>query len=93
MASRREWARSNHICASLLLVLLPAIFAFTSNGSVLVPGVLGLLEPQARARVEAEGLVLEVTGGPKGGVVVQQDPAKGTKVEPGTAIRVILGGT
>ncbi len=63
--------------------------------TTIVPSVLGMREEQAKAELDAAGLVLEIaavrpTPGAEPGTVVEQTPAEGEEVRLGAAVSVLL---
>ena len=69
----------------------------TQEESVVVENVCGLLEEEAKSKLEAQGLYLFVIQEQKSdkpeGTVLNQDPAGGSQVEAGTTVNVIIAGT
>jgi serine/threonine-protein kinase len=71
-----------------------ALGAF-DGGGVVVPPLTGLTEEQARAELEAADLTLGVVGTENSDtvepdIIISQDPQAGEKVEPGTAVNIVV---
>ncbi len=73
-----------------------AVDVVVSSGpeSVLVPGLIGATEEEARSSLEGEGLSIDVATEPNDefeeGIVFAQDPEEGTEVDPGTVVAVLI---
>ncbi len=73
------------------------LFISSGPGQVIVPTLEGITETQARNRLDAEGLVINVTyvdvnpGSPDDGRVIEQSHAPGQLVDKGTEITVVVG--
>ena len=81
------------ILAGGLLALVRSMSA--QEETVVVPGLVGLTEDQARTEVEKVGLTLDVAGEEQStqyapGQVTRQDPEEDTKLAKGKAVRVWL---
>ncbi|MFL5911888.1 MAG: PASTA domain-containing protein [Gaiellaceae bacterium] len=81
------------ILAALLLVAagLGIGYAVTRPEQVIVPGVVGLQQQPATAKLDAAGFdvkVQEVRNNAKPGTVVGEDPAAGKKVDKGSAVNL-----
>jgi eukaryotic-like serine/threonine-protein kinase len=64
----------------------------TGPARVEVPDVIGNTEAQARATLESRGLQVEVEYEPhsENGTVLNQDPPRGTQVERGTTVTILI---
>lgn len=63
-------------------------------GGKSVPNVIGLNQASAVAKIEAKGLVADVSEEPVDdgvGMVVSSDPTSGTRVEPKTVVHLVVG--
>ncbi len=73
------------------------LYISTGPEQVTVPPLENLTEAQARSQLTGVGLVPDVqyqtltTGDPKIGRVISQNVPAGTKVDPGTTVRIIVG--
>ena len=73
-----------------------AVDVVVSSGpeTVLVPGLIGATEEEARSALEGEGLSIDVATEPNDefeeGIVFAQDPEEGAEVEPGTVVAVLI---
>jgi beta-lactam-binding protein with PASTA domain len=68
------------------------VVVFGGAEQVRVPLVLGLNAANARARIEAVGLVMQVQGNPNQGSVRSQTPGASTLVARGSKVTVVFGG-
>ena len=61
-----------------------------STGQVEVPSLIGRSAAEARAALQQTGLIATTAAAGATGVVVEQDPSPGTRLEPGTTITLTL---
>jgi serine/threonine-protein kinase len=83
--------------ATTLLAPGAPVTVVVSRGAptIAVPGLLGLSQPDARTRLEQEGLTLGTvtrrrSGDASPGTVIAQRPAAGTLAAPGTVVDVVV---
>ncbi len=81
------------IAMALLLLLLGGVLAYalTRPDSVLVPTVLGKMQPSAEAILEDAGFEVAVTSVPNDsprGTVLEQDPSAGSEADEGSTVTI-----
>jgi beta-lactam-binding protein with PASTA domain/tRNA A-37 threonylcarbamoyl transferase component Bud32 len=83
------------IALALLLLLLGGVLAYalTRPESVLVPTVIGKMQPSAEATLQAAGFEVAVKSVPNdanSGIVLEQDPTAGSRADKGSTVTITV---